>query len=65
MSSIVDAVEALRKLPSTSEQGIAFEKLMVNFLTQDPTLSQEFDEVFRWPDWRYNAGKAGTGIDGE
>lgn len=63
MSSIVDAVAALRELPTQSHQGLAFEKLMVNFIKQDPTLSQQYDEVYRWTDWKYNGGKADTGID--
>ncbi|QGU04698.1 DEAD/DEAH box helicase [Corynebacterium comes] len=63
MSTIVDAVAALRELPTRAHQGLAFEKLMVNFITLDPTLSQQYDEVYRWGDWRYNGGKADTGID--
>lgn len=36
---------------------------MVNFIKADPTLSQQYDEVYRWPDWKYNGGKADAGID--
>lgn len=36
---------------------------MVNFFRTDPTLRTQFDEVSRWVDWRYNGGKADTGID--
>src|SRR5699024_3896359 len=39
------------------------EKLMVNFFRTAPTLASQFDEVYRWGDWRYNGGKADTGID--
>lgn len=63
MSTIVDAVAALRELPTQAHQGLAFEKLMVNFIKQDPTLSQQYDKVYRWGDWKYNGGKADTGID--
>ncbi|MCK2200799.1 DEAD/DEAH box helicase [Corynebacterium callunae] len=63
MSTITDAVSALRTLPSQSAQGLAFEKLMVNFIKSDPTLSTEFDEVHRWVDWPYNGGTMDTGID--
>lgn len=63
MSSIIDAVAALRELPTKSAQGLAFEKLMVNFIKADPTLSGEFDEVHRWVDWPYNGGRVDTGID--
>ena len=63
MSSIVDAVGALRELPTKAHQGLEFERLMVNFIKLDPTLSTEYDEVYRWEDWRYNGGKVDTGID--
>lgn len=63
MSSISDVVAQLRELPSTSARGIAFEKLMVNYFRVDPVLSQEFDEVVRWGDWRYNGQFPDTGID--
>lgn len=63
MSTIIDAVAALRELPTKAHQGIAFEKLMVNFIKADPTLSQQYDEVYRWPEWKYNGGKADAGID--
>ncbi|RSZ61676.1 DEAD/DEAH box helicase [Corynebacterium hylobatis] len=63
MSTIVDAVAALRELPTVAHQGLTFEKLMVNFIRLDPTLSQQYDEVCRWEDWAYNGGQADTGID--
>lgn len=63
MSTIIDAVAALRELPTKAHQGIAFEKLMVNFIKADPILSQQYDEVYRWPEWKYNGGTADTGID--
>ncbi|AIK84046.1 hypothetical protein CGLAR1_01910 [Corynebacterium glutamicum] len=61
MSTIVDAVAALRELPTQAHQGLAFEKLMVNFIKQDPTLSQQYNEVYRWGDWKYNGGKVDSG----
>ena len=63
MSTFTDALEELRKLPSKSEQGLAFEKLMVNYFKTDPTLSSEYSEVYRWVDWPFNGGKADVGID--
>lgn len=36
---------------------------MVNYFKTDPTLKNQFDEVSRWMDWRYNGGKADIGID--
>ncbi|WP_092259815.1 DEAD/DEAH box helicase [Corynebacterium cystitidis] len=63
MATFTDAIDQLRTLLSKSEQGLAFEKLMVNYFTTDPTLSSEYSEVYRWVDWPYNGGKADTGID--
>ncbi|QNE89164.1 DEAD/DEAH box helicase [Corynebacterium incognita] len=63
MSSFSDVLVQLRDNQPAGKYGLAFEKLMVNYFQTDPTLSQEFDEVYRWADWRYNGGKADTGID--
>lgn len=63
MSMVEDVVRSLRELPTNSERGTAFEKLMVRYFKLDPTLSQEYDEVYRWVDWPWNGGTADTGID--
>lgn len=63
MSSLVDALNELRTLPSKAKQGLAFEKLMVNYLKTDPVQSAEYDEVYRWADWPHNGGTRDTGID--
>lgn len=63
MSTFVEVLDQLRENQPQGKYGIAFEKLMVNFFKTDPTLSNEFDEVCRWDKWRYNGGKADTGID--
>lgn len=63
MSSFRDAIAELRTLPSAAEQGLSFEKLMVNYFKADPVLKERYDEVYRWGDWKYNGGKADTGID--
>lgn len=63
MSTFVEVLDQLRENQPQGKYGIAFEKLMVNFFRTDPTLSNEFDEVCRWDKWRYNGGKADTGID--
>ena len=63
MSSLVDALNELRTLPSKAKQGLAFEKLMVNYLKTDPVQSTEYDEVYRWADWPHNGGTRDTGID--
>jgi predicted helicase len=63
MSKFSDALEQLRDNQPTAKYGIAFEKLMVNFLRADPVQSANYDKVVRWNDWEYNGGKADTGID--
>ncbi|MEX3528130.1 DEAD/DEAH box helicase [Corynebacterium xerosis] len=63
MTSFNDVLDQLRENQPQGKYGIAFEKLMVNFFRTDPVLKSQFDEVVRWGDWRYNGGKADTGID--
>ena len=54
MASLTDALDELRSLPSKAKQGLAFEKLMVNYFKTDPVLRSEYDEVYRWVDWPLN-----------
>lgn len=63
MSSFAEVLDQLRKNQPQAKYGIAFEKLMVNFFRTAPSLAEQFDEVYRWADWRYNAGLPDTGID--
>ena len=63
MTAFGDVLEQLRENQPQGKYCIAFEKLMVNFFRTAPTLASQFDEVYRWGDWRYNGGKADTGID--
>ena len=63
MSAFEEVLHQLRENQPQGKYGIAFEKLMVNFFRTAPTLANQFDEVYRWGDWRYNNGKADTGID--
>ncbi|ALA67504.1 DEAD/DEAH box helicase [Corynebacterium lactis] len=63
MSKFSEVLEQLRENQPKAKYGIAFEKLMVNYFRTDPTLRAQFDEVYRWSDWRYNGGKPDTGID--
>lgn len=63
MSKFSEVLDQLRENQPKAKYGIAFEKLMVNYFKTDPTLKAQFDEVTRWVDWRYNDGKADTGID--
>ena len=63
MSAFKEVLEQLRENQSPAKYGYAFEKLMVNFFRTAPSLAIQFDEVYRWDDWRYNGGTADTGID--
>lgn len=63
MSKFSEVLEQLRDNQSKAKYGIAFEKLMVNYFRTDPTLKAQFDEVYRWSDWKYNGGAPDTGID--
>ncbi|WP_312713960.1 DEAD/DEAH box helicase [Corynebacterium flavescens] len=63
MTSFSDVLNQLRENQPAGKYGIAFEKLMVNYFRTDPTLRDEYSEVTRWTDWRYNGGKQDTGID--
>ncbi|WP_448853206.1 DEAD/DEAH box helicase [Corynebacterium frankenforstense] len=63
MSSFSDAIAGLRTIDNKAKQGLAFEKLIVNFLCTDPELKTRFDKVYRWVDWPHNGGRADTGID--
>lgn len=63
MSSFSEALSQLRDNQPQGKYGLAFEKMMVNYFRTDPVLRSEYDQVCRWTDWRYNGGKADTGID--
>lgn len=63
MSKFSEVLEQLRNNQPKAKYGIAFEKLMVNYFRTDPTLKAQFDEVYRWSDWKYNGGAPDTGID--
>lgn len=63
MSSFSEALSQLRENQPQGKYGLAFEKMMVNYFRTDPVLRSEYDQVCRWTDWRYNGGKADTGID--
>ena len=63
MAALTDALDELRSLPSKAKQGLAFEKLMVNYFKTDPVLRSEYDEVYRWVDWPLNGGTSDQGID--
>lgn len=51
MGSVHEVIEAFRTAPSNSERGTTFKKLMVRYFELDPTISQQYDAVWRWMDW--------------
>jgi predicted helicase len=61
-TAVHDVIEQFRAT-SNVEAGTKFEKLMVDYFWLDPTLSVEYDEVQRWPDWPHREGKHDVGID--
>ncbi|MCQ9340783.1 DEAD/DEAH box helicase [Corynebacterium phoceense] len=63
MSTFSDVLDQLRKNQPQGKYGIAFEKLMVNYFRNDPTLSEEYEDVGRFIDWKYYDGQSDTGID--
>ena len=63
MSTFSDVLDQLRKNQPQGKYGIAFEKLMVNYFRNDPTLSEEYEDVRRFIDWKYYDGQSDTGID--
>ncbi|KXB53437.1 DEAD/DEAH box helicase [Corynebacterium sp. DNF00584] len=63
MSTFSDVLDQLRKNQPQGKYGIAFEKLMVNYFRNDPTLSEEYEDVGRFVDWKYYDGQSDTGID--
>lgn len=62
-TSVHDVIEDFRTAPTNAERGEKFERLMVDYFWLDPTLSVEYDEVQRWPDWQHREGTHDTGID--
>lgn len=62
MATIHEVINQLRSLPTVSHQGIAFERLMVNYLRTDPMMAEQYSEIHRWSDWEHAWG-ADVGID--
>lgn len=62
-STVHDVIEEFRTAPTNAERGEKFERLMVDYFWLDPTLSVEYDQVQRWPEWQHNEGTHDTGID--
>ncbi|MBY6367701.1 DEAD/DEAH box helicase [Rhodococcoides corynebacterioides] len=63
MASVHEVIQAFRNEPTNSERGTKFEQLMVRYFELDPTLSQQYEQVWRWIDWPDRQGKVDTGID--
>ena len=61
-TAVHDVIEQFRAT-SNVEAGTKFERLMVDYFWLDPTLSVEYDEVQRWPDWPHRENTHDTGID--
>lgn len=63
MATIHDVIDLLRQAPSHAEMGIEFEKLMVRYFELDPTLSQQYERVWRFVDWPGRGSQGDVGID--
>ena len=65
VGSINDVIEAFRRAPTNFDRGTLFEHLMVRYFQLDPALAQQYDAVWRWPDWPElkDKGRNDTGID--
>ncbi|OZF50681.1 DEAD/DEAH box helicase [Rhodococcus sp. 14-2470-1a] len=63
MASVHQVIEAFRDERTNSERGTRFEELMVRYFQLDPTLRQQYEDVWRWTDWPDRGGKTDTGID--
>lgn len=63
MGSINDVIEAFRRAPTNYDRGALFERLMLRYFQLDPTLSQQYEQVWLWRDWPDRNGKPDTGID--
>ena len=62
-STIHEVINQFRQGSTMVDRGERFERLMVDYFTLDPTLSAEYDEVQRWPDWDHREGSHDSGID--
>lgn len=62
-TTVEQVIEDFRSAPSNAERGEKFERLMVDYFFLDPTLSVEYDQVQRWPDWPHREGHHDVGID--
>jgi predicted helicase len=56
--------QGLPALPvSARERGERFERLMVQYLRQDPIYAKRYSDVWLWSDWPGRDGKGDTGIN--
>ncbi|MGW6496844.1 DEAD/DEAH box helicase [Nonomuraea angiospora] len=57
-------IKAIRASSNVNyERGIAFERLMVKYLSTDPVWTEQFSRVWRWADWPEATSKQDVGID--
>lgn len=62
-TSVHEVISEFRTASTNVERGEKFEALMVDYFRLDPTLSVEYDEVQRWPEWPHRENTHGAGID--
>ena len=62
-TSVHEVIAEFRTASTNVERGEKFERLMVDYFHLDPTLSVEYDEVQRWPDWPHRENTHDAGID--
>lgn len=64
MTSIYDLLDRYEQIaPDTRTKGLLFERLVRQFIANDPVYQAQFDEVWLWQDWPGRDGKVDTGID--
>jgi hypothetical protein len=63
-SLFVDEIRTCIRVPEkTSPSALTRTAMRVRYLGLDPTLTQQYDAVWRWIDWPDRKGKPDTGID--
>lgn len=64
MTSIHDLLDEYERIaPDTRTKGLYFERLVREFIANDPMYQAQFDDVRLWMDWPGRDGKGDTGID--
>jgi predicted helicase len=63
MDSVHNVIDVFRTSRSSSERGTQFEQLMIRWFKLDPTLHEQYDKVWQWPDWPGCHNHGDNGID--